>query len=45
MVIAVDRENAAGLLEHFSQCGETAYEIGVVTETEGVVIKSTGGRL
>lgn len=36
MVIAVDRNDAAAVLEHFSQCGETAYEIGVVTENEGI---------
>ena len=45
MVIAVDRENAADLLEHFKECGETAYEIGVVTENAGVQIKGNGGRV
>jgi phosphoribosylformylglycinamidine cyclo-ligase len=45
MVIAVDRENAADLLEHLRQSGETAYEIGVVTSNEGIHIKPQGGRL
>ncbi|MEH7156397.1 phosphoribosylformylglycinamidine cyclo-ligase [Neobacillus drentensis] len=45
MVIAVDRNNAADLLEHFRQSGETAYEIGVVTENKGIEIKAQGGRL
>ncbi|MBT2696095.1 phosphoribosylformylglycinamidine cyclo-ligase [Bacillus sp. ISL-40] len=45
MVIAVDPENAADLLEHFNQSGETAYEIGVVTGNEGINIKAQGGRL
>ncbi|WP_066071501.1 phosphoribosylformylglycinamidine cyclo-ligase [Neobacillus soli] len=45
MVIAVDQENKADLLEHFKQCGETAYEIGVVSETEGVHFINHGGRL
>jgi phosphoribosylformylglycinamidine cyclo-ligase len=45
MVIAVDRENAADLLEHFRQSGETAYEIGVVTSNEGINIKAQGGQL
>ena len=45
MVIAVDRENAADLLEHFRQSGETAYEIGVVTRNEGIHIKAQGGQL
>jgi phosphoribosylformylglycinamidine cyclo-ligase len=45
MVIAVDRENVAELLEHFRQSGETAYEIGVVTSNEGIHIKAQGGRL
>ncbi len=45
MVIAVDRENAAGLLEHFRECGETAYEIGVVTENPGIQINRPGGQL
>jgi phosphoribosylformylglycinamidine cyclo-ligase len=44
MVIAVDQENAAALLEHFRQSGETAYEIGVVTDKEGINIKAHGGR-
>jgi phosphoribosylformylglycinamidine cyclo-ligase len=38
MVIAVDKENAAGLMEHLGQCGENAYEIGVVTEDEGITM-------
>lgn len=45
MVIAVDPENAAGLVEHFRQSGETAYEIGVVTGNEGIHINSQGGHL
>jgi phosphoribosylformylglycinamidine cyclo-ligase len=44
MVIAVDKENAAGLAEHFRQCGETVFEMGVVTEKEGIAIKGYGGR-
>ncbi|MDR7002851.1 phosphoribosylformylglycinamidine cyclo-ligase [Neobacillus niacini] len=44
MVIAVDREIASNVLEHFGQCGETAYEIGIVTETEGISIIPAGGR-
>jgi phosphoribosylformylglycinamidine cyclo-ligase len=45
MVIAVDQENAANLLEHFKQCGETAYEMGVVTGNPGIRINGNGGRL
>ncbi|MFP7299594.1 phosphoribosylformylglycinamidine cyclo-ligase [Neobacillus niacini] len=41
MVIAVDKEIAPDVLDHFKQCGETAYEIGVVTQEEGITI---GGR-
>lgn len=41
MVIAVDRNDAKAVLDHFSECGETAYEIGVVTDKEGI---SFGGR-
>ncbi len=41
MVIAVKPEDAADVLEHFRNCGETAYEIGVVSENEGITI---GGR-
>lgn len=44
MVIAVDRKDADAVLEHFSQCGETAYEIGVVTENDGITITGDGGR-
>lgn len=36
MVMAVDKEIAPGLISHLQQCGEAAYEIGVVTETEGI---------
>jgi phosphoribosylformylglycinamidine cyclo-ligase len=36
MVIAVDQQNASELLEHFRQLGETAFEIGVVTDQEGI---------
>lgn len=42
MVIAVNQADAAALLEHFKQCGETAYKIGFVTENEGVHIKDNG---
>jgi phosphoribosylformylglycinamidine cyclo-ligase len=38
MVIAVEPEKAAEVLEHFRNSGETAYEIGVVTENEGIHI-------
>ncbi|WHY01045.1 phosphoribosylformylglycinamidine cyclo-ligase [Neobacillus sp. DY30] len=41
MVIAVDKEIAADVMAHFKECGETAYEIGVVTAEEGITI---GGR-
>ncbi|MEH7012513.1 phosphoribosylformylglycinamidine cyclo-ligase [Neobacillus niacini] len=41
MVIAVDKDIAADLMEHLKQSGETAYEIGVVTEEEGI---NMGGR-
>lgn len=44
MVIAVDKEDAADVLEHFKQCGETPYEIGVVTDSEGIKINGRGGR-
>ncbi|WP_042357558.1 phosphoribosylformylglycinamidine cyclo-ligase [Bacillus rubiinfantis] len=44
MVLAVDRAEAAQVMDHFEQCGETAYEIGVVTENLGVTIKGHGGR-
>jgi phosphoribosylformylglycinamidine cyclo-ligase len=44
MVIAVDREEASAVMEHFQQCGETVYEIGVVTAQEGIIIKGRGGR-
>ncbi|WHY67437.1 phosphoribosylformylglycinamidine cyclo-ligase [Neobacillus sp. SuZ13] len=45
MVIAVNREDAADVLEHFRQSGETASEIGVVTGNQGINIKANGGRL
>ncbi|MCQ6280532.1 phosphoribosylformylglycinamidine cyclo-ligase [Bacillus sp. EB600] len=38
MVIAVSKEEAPGLLEHFKQLGEPAYEIGAVTDTQGIEI-------
>jgi phosphoribosylformylglycinamidine cyclo-ligase len=41
MVIAVDKDIAADVMDHLKQCGETAYEIGVVTAEEGITI---GGR-
>jgi phosphoribosylformylglycinamidine cyclo-ligase len=45
MVIAVDREIAADVLQHFEQNGEKAYQIGVVTDQAGIEIKGQGGRL
>lgn len=44
MVIAVSQETAAPLMEHFQQVGETAYQIGVVTEESGIRIHGRGGR-
>ena len=44
MVIAVDRKEASAVMEHFQQCGETVYDIGVVTAQEGIIIKGRGGR-
>ncbi|EKN71578.1 phosphoribosylaminoimidazole synthetase [Neobacillus bataviensis LMG 21833] len=44
MVVAVDRVTADDVMEHFKELGETAYEIGVVTEQEGIQIKGFGGR-
>ncbi|WP_251554488.1 phosphoribosylformylglycinamidine cyclo-ligase [Neobacillus muris] len=44
MVIAADPEDAAPLLEHFREAGETAYEIGAVTEQEGIHIQGFRGR-
>ncbi|MBI0580286.1 phosphoribosylformylglycinamidine cyclo-ligase [Neobacillus cucumis] len=44
MVIAVDKTIASDVLEHFGQCGETAYEIGSVTETDGISIIPAGGK-
>jgi phosphoribosylformylglycinamidine cyclo-ligase len=41
MVMAVDKNIAADLIDHLKQLGETAYEIGVVTEQEGI---NLGGR-
>jgi len=41
MVIAVDKDIAADVMDHLKQSGETAYEIGVVTAEEGIII---GGR-
>lgn len=38
MVIAVSKEEASGLLEHFKQAGEEAFEIGVVTDKQGIEI-------
>ena len=45
MVIAVDREIASDVLQHFEQCGEKAYQIGVVTDQARIEIKGQGGRL
>jgi len=44
MVVAVDQSDVSDLLEHFQQSGETAYEIGRVTEQEGIQIKGFGGQ-
>ncbi len=44
MVAAVDKEEAALVMKHFEQCGETVYQIGVVTEQEGIIINGRGGR-
>ncbi|SDN20121.1 phosphoribosylformylglycinamidine cyclo-ligase [Bacillus sp. OK048] len=41
MVIAIEKESAADLMAHLRQCGENPFEIGVVTEEEGIII---GGR-
>jgi phosphoribosylformylglycinamidine cyclo-ligase len=38
MVIAVSKEDAPGLLEHFRQSGEAAFEIGAVTDQQGIEI-------
>jgi phosphoribosylformylglycinamidine cyclo-ligase len=38
MVIAVSKEEAPGLMEQFKQSGEAAYEIGVVTDQQGIEI-------
>ena len=38
MVVAVAREDAPRLLAHFSEMGETAFELGVVTAREGIEI-------
>jgi phosphoribosylformylglycinamidine cyclo-ligase len=44
MVIAVNPSEAAVVLDHFRQAGETAYEIGKVTADEGIRIKGRGRR-
>jgi phosphoribosylformylglycinamidine cyclo-ligase len=36
MVMAVDKEIAPALISHLQQCGEAAYEMGVVTAEEGI---------
>ena len=41
MVMAVDKNIAADLIDHLKQSGETAYEIGVVTDQDGIIL---GGR-
>lgn len=38
MVLTVDQEHASEVVEHFRQSGESAFEIGVVTENQGVTI-------
>ena len=42
MVVAIDKEQAADLIQHFQEAGETAYEIGVVANQEGIRIKGFG---
>jgi phosphoribosylformylglycinamidine cyclo-ligase len=44
MVIAVNKEDAADVMAHFNQLGETAYEIGIVTNQAGIQINKRGGR-
>ncbi|OLS40871.1 phosphoribosylformylglycinamidine cyclo-ligase [Bacillus sp. MRMR6] len=44
MVLAVDAKDAAAVVEHFRECGEEAYEIGVVNEQTGINIKGYGDR-
>ena len=44
MVVAVDPANAADVRAYFTELGETVYELGVVTEQEGIEIKGFGGR-
>jgi phosphoribosylformylglycinamidine cyclo-ligase len=44
MVIAVNKEEAAEVLAYFNAHGESAYEIGVVTEKPGIEINGRGGR-
>ena len=44
MVIAVDQKDAADVMAHFKDFGETAYEIGIVSEQEGIQIKGFGGQ-
>ncbi|MCM3693341.1 phosphoribosylformylglycinamidine cyclo-ligase [Neobacillus niacini] len=41
MVMAVDKNIAADVIDYLKQSGETAYEIGVVTDQEGIIL---GGR-
>lgn len=38
MVIAVDEQDAAAVIEHFNASGEKAYQIGVVTNESGINI-------
>jgi phosphoribosylformylglycinamidine cyclo-ligase len=42
MVIVAEKQQAAALLDHFNEMGETAYQIGVVSDQEGVRIKGLG---
>ncbi|MEH7107754.1 MULTISPECIES: phosphoribosylformylglycinamidine cyclo-ligase [Bacillaceae] len=44
MVVAVQKEEATDVLKHFQQMGENAYEIGVVTDQEGIAIHAFGGK-
>jgi phosphoribosylformylglycinamidine cyclo-ligase len=44
MVIAVEKDAAADVVNHFNECGEKAVEIGVVTDREGIFITNGGSR-
>ncbi|PLR99203.1 phosphoribosylformylglycinamidine cyclo-ligase [Bacillus sp. T33-2] len=44
MVAVVSPETAPRILAHFEACGETAFEIGAVTEDGDITIEPAGGR-